>query len=74
MKEPILSKEKASKRVAKAANRPIPALPNQTDAPPPHSYVEHLINHSGAQALGYGMLPRDYQGIRLVMNSGGGAK
>ena len=74
MKDTKISKEKISKRVSKAADKPVPDLPNETDAVPSHSYVEHLINNSGAQALGYGMLPRDFAGMRLVKNSSGGAK
>ena len=62
-----------AKRVAKIANTPMPQMPLQRSDAVPHNYVEHLVNHSVAQALGYGMIPRDTAGIQMILNSAGRA-
>ena len=73
-KDPKLSKEKVAKRVSKIADEPMPQHPLQSHHEVPHSYVEHLLNHSAAQAFGYGMIPRDMAGSRLIHASHGPAK
>jgi hypothetical protein len=61
-------------KVARIADEQMPQSPFLSHSPVSGEHLQYLLDNSVARAYGYGMVPTDTEGRRLMMASHGKAK